>query len=152
VTANTGVPGAPAKPGVSLADLAAGIYAATAIHAALRQRDTTGRAEHVPISMFDVLTGWMSSLLLTGMGGDARFATNARRLAHRGEVAQHPRLEAEGRWRPVRLPDGQVASVLAAPFRISGWDRPDELGVPARGQHNAEVLGAPVDGSGSHDA
>ena len=64
VTANTGLPGEPAKPGVSLADLSAGIYAATAILAALRSRDRTGRGERVHISMFDVLTEWMSPLLL----------------------------------------------------------------------------------------
>jgi crotonobetainyl-CoA:carnitine CoA-transferase CaiB-like acyl-CoA transferase len=64
VTANTGLPGEPAKPGVSLADLGAGIYAATAILAALRVRDLTGRGERLHISMFDVLTEWMSPLLL----------------------------------------------------------------------------------------
>jgi itaconate CoA-transferase len=64
VTANTGLPGAPAKPGVSLADLGGGIYAATAILAALRARDATGRGERIHISMFDVLAEWMSPLLL----------------------------------------------------------------------------------------
>ncbi|CNF04417.1 L-carnitine dehydratase/bile acid-inducible protein F [Mycobacterium tuberculosis] len=71
VTANTGLPGKPAKPGVSLADLGAGIYAATAILAALRSRDLTGRGEQLHISMFDVLAEWMSPLLLAYReGGD----------------------------------------------------------------------------------
>ncbi|GAB7003253.1 CaiB/BaiF CoA-transferase family protein [Nocardioides sp. AN3] len=64
VTANTGLPGEPAKPGVSLADLSGGIYAVTAILAALRARDLTGRGRRISISMFDVLTEWMSPLLL----------------------------------------------------------------------------------------
>ncbi|WP_280460513.1 CaiB/BaiF CoA transferase family protein [Nocardia carnea] len=69
VTANTGLPGAPAKPGVSLADLSAGIYAATSILAALRARDISGRGEHVHVSMFDVLAEWMSPLLLAHREG-----------------------------------------------------------------------------------
>jgi crotonobetainyl-CoA:carnitine CoA-transferase CaiB-like acyl-CoA transferase len=71
VTANTGLPDAPAKPGVSLADLGGGIYAATAILAALRSRDRTGRGERLHISMFDVLTEWMSPLLLAYREGGA---------------------------------------------------------------------------------
>ncbi|MHD0307395.1 CaiB/BaiF CoA transferase family protein [Rhodococcus erythropolis] len=70
VTANTGLPGAPAKPGVSLADLGAGIYAATSILAALRARDISGRGEHVHVAMFDVLAEWMSPLLLAHREGD----------------------------------------------------------------------------------
>jgi len=64
VTASTGRPGEPAKPGVSLADLGAGIYAATAILAALRSRDRTGRGQRVHVSMLDVLAEWMTPLLL----------------------------------------------------------------------------------------
>lgn len=64
VTASTGLPGQPAKPGVSLADLAAGVYASTAILAALHERDRTGCGQVLHISMFDVLVEWMSPLLL----------------------------------------------------------------------------------------
>jgi crotonobetainyl-CoA:carnitine CoA-transferase CaiB-like acyl-CoA transferase len=64
VTASTGEPGHPAKPGVSLADLAGGIYAATGILAALHARERTGRGEQVHIAMFDVLVEWMAPLLL----------------------------------------------------------------------------------------
>jgi itaconate CoA-transferase len=69
VTASTGSPGHPAKPGVSLADLGGGIYAATAILAALRSRDMTGRGERIHIAMFDVLAEWMSPLLLAHREG-----------------------------------------------------------------------------------
>jgi itaconate CoA-transferase len=64
VTASTGEPGHPAKPGVSLADLAGGIYAAAGILAALHARERTGRGEQVHIAMLDVLVEWMSPLLL----------------------------------------------------------------------------------------
>ena len=64
VTLNTGTPNNPAKPGVSLADLAAGVYAFGAINAALlgRQRDGVGR--RLEISLFDSATEWMMPLLL----------------------------------------------------------------------------------------
>jgi len=64
VTANTGEPGHPAKPGVSLADLGGGIYAVAGILAALHARERTGCGEQVHIAMFDVLVEWMSPLLL----------------------------------------------------------------------------------------
>ena len=64
VTANTGDPGHPAKPGVSLADLGGGIYATASILAALHQRHATGLGAKLHIAMFDVLVEWMTPLLL----------------------------------------------------------------------------------------
>jgi len=228
VTANTGLPGAPAKPGVSLADLGAGIYAATSILAALRARDNSGRGEHVHVSMFDVLAEWMSPLLLAEREGgvdiapagtrhatitpygpyvtaddvtlniavqndrqwqllcevlelraladDDRLTANSGRLTHRGvvegavadaviewpsanleqaldqvgvpwgrmngtiDVAHHPQLEADGRWRPVSLPAGETVSVLASPFRFGGYQDQVTRQVPSLGEHTEEAL------------
>jgi len=64
VTASTGAEGFPAKCGVSLADLAGGVYGLTAILAALLQRERTGRGSTVEISLFDCLAEWMMPLLL----------------------------------------------------------------------------------------
>ena len=229
VTANTGLPGEPAKPGVSLADLGGGIYATAAILAALLDRDRTGRGTRLNISMFDVLAEWMSPLLLayreggvaihpagtrhatitpygpyvaadgtevniavqndrqwlrlcevlglTDAAQDARLATNAGRLQHREEVegavakavamwpsgdlaaafdrggipwgrlnqtadlAVHPQLEADHRWRPVALPGGDSARVLADPFAIAAERRARGIPrVPALGEHTDEIL------------
>jgi len=60
----TGTPTQPAKPGVSLADLAGGTYALAAINAALYQRQSSGQGQRLDISLFDVLLEWMSPLLL----------------------------------------------------------------------------------------
>jgi itaconate CoA-transferase len=65
LTLNTGTPEAPAKSGCSLADLAAGVYAFSAILAALRQREITGEGLTLEISLFDCLAEWMMPLLLT---------------------------------------------------------------------------------------
>nr|WP_239333656.1 CoA transferase [Frankia sp. CiP3] len=67
----TGSPaGEPVKPGVPIADLAAGLYAFGAIGAALHGRNTTGRGTYVDIAMFDaslsLLEGAALSYLATG--------------------------------------------------------------------------------------
>ena len=50
----TGAPdGPPARPGLSLADISAGLYGAVGILAALRERDTSGVGQFVDISMLD---------------------------------------------------------------------------------------------------
>lgn len=68
----TGTPGAPAKAGVSIADIAAGSYAFSGILAAIRQRDVTGEALPVRVSLFDALTEWMAHpLYYTLYGGSA---------------------------------------------------------------------------------
>lgn len=56
----TGPPGEPAKVGISIADIGAGMYALAAILAALVKRDRTGTADFLDISMFDGLAEWMS--------------------------------------------------------------------------------------------
>ncbi|MEL6642491.1 MAG: CaiB/BaiF CoA-transferase family protein [Pseudomonadota bacterium] len=53
----TGDPsGQPQKVGVAVTDLFTGIYATTAILAALRQRDQTGQGQHIDMSLLDVAT------------------------------------------------------------------------------------------------
>jgi len=56
----TGHPSAPAKVGISIADIAAGCYAYSGVLAALRHRDRTGEALPVQVSLFGALTEWMA--------------------------------------------------------------------------------------------
>jgi formyl-CoA transferase/CoA:oxalate CoA-transferase len=67
----TGEPdGPPLKSGVSIADLASGLYALTGILVALHARERTGRGQHVDVSMLDgqisLLTYQAGSFLQTG--------------------------------------------------------------------------------------
>ncbi len=55
----TGTPEEPCKSGNSIADIAAGMYAHSAILAALLQRGRTGEGSHIDVSMLESLTEWM---------------------------------------------------------------------------------------------
>lgn len=55
----TGTPETPSKAGISIADIAAGMYAYSSILAALLQRQQTGRGSHIDVSMLEALGEWM---------------------------------------------------------------------------------------------
>jgi itaconate CoA-transferase len=55
----TGTEEAPAKSGIPVADIGAGMYAMSGILAALYERERTGRGAPVEVSLFDSLTEWM---------------------------------------------------------------------------------------------
>jgi formyl-CoA transferase len=79
VLAVTGTPGAPAKAGISVADIAGGMYAYSGILSALLQRERTGRGGTVTVSLFDALAEWMSHpLQLTRLTGRPPARTGAR--------------------------------------------------------------------------
>ncbi|MFJ9387785.1 CaiB/BaiF CoA transferase family protein [Nocardioides sp. NPDC101246] len=56
----TGGPETGARVGISVADIAAGMYAYSGVLAALLSRATTGIARPVEVSLFDALAEWMS--------------------------------------------------------------------------------------------
>ena len=139
-----GEPGAgPQKVGIAVSDLMCGMYAATAILAALNARAATGRGTHLDLALFDCQVAWLANqgmnylvggavperhgtahpniapyqmfasgdghlMLAVGndaqfkrlcevagvaaLADDARFATNASRVAHRQELVE--RLQA----------------------------------------------------------
>ncbi|MFM6968017.1 MAG: CaiB/BaiF CoA transferase family protein [Microbacteriaceae bacterium] len=55
----TGTPEAPAKVGISIADIASGMYAYSGILSALIQRGRTGKGDVLDISMLEALGEWM---------------------------------------------------------------------------------------------
>lgn len=68
VVALTGLPNAPAKVGISIADISAGFYAYSSILTALIQRNATGKGERIDISMLECLTEWVSPPLYVWLG------------------------------------------------------------------------------------
>ena len=65
----TGSPEEPAKAGVSIADIAGGMYAFSSILAALYRRQATGEGAAIRVSLFDSLMEWMSPLSLMAAHG-----------------------------------------------------------------------------------
>jgi crotonobetainyl-CoA:carnitine CoA-transferase CaiB-like acyl-CoA transferase len=60
----TGFPepeGEPTKVGVAIADIVCGLYAATAILAALRRRDATGEGARIEVPLFESTLGWLAN-------------------------------------------------------------------------------------------
>ena len=61
----TGAPdeegGTPQKVGVAISDIMAGMYAATAILAALQARERTGRGQHIDVPLYDSQVAWLAN-------------------------------------------------------------------------------------------
>ena len=65
----TGSEEEPAKVGISVADIAAGMYAFSSVLAALLRREKTGEGSSLEISLFDSLAEWMSYPVYYAYGG-----------------------------------------------------------------------------------
>jgi crotonobetainyl-CoA:carnitine CoA-transferase CaiB-like acyl-CoA transferase len=65
----TGTPGGMAKVGISVSDIAAGMYAYSGVLAALLQRATTGRGSLVDVSMLESTVEWMGFPLYYSYAG-----------------------------------------------------------------------------------
>jgi len=92
----TGTTGAPAKVGISVADIAAGMYAYAGILTALIARSSTGDGTIVDISMFDALSEWMAApAYYTAYGGSPPIPSGA----HHASIAPYG---------PFRAADGGV--------------------------------------------
>ncbi|HWZ42480.1 MAG TPA: CaiB/BaiF CoA-transferase family protein [Candidatus Saccharimonadales bacterium] len=74
VVSLTGSPGAPAKVGISMADISSGLYGHSSILAALLQRERTGKGDRIDISMLECLTEWMMPPLYVWLGAGAVLA------------------------------------------------------------------------------
>jgi itaconate CoA-transferase len=59
VVSITGTEEVPSRVGISIADIAAGMYAYAAVLTALIRRHTTGRGATIDLSLFDALVEWM---------------------------------------------------------------------------------------------
>ena len=75
----TGTPAEPAKAGISVADIAAGMYAYSGVLAALYERERSGHGGSFEVAMLDALGEWMSQPYLYSVyGGRTSPRTGAR--------------------------------------------------------------------------
>jgi itaconate CoA-transferase len=92
----TGTPEAPSKAGISVADIATGMYAYSGILTALYDRERTGQGASLHVAMIDALGEWMSQpAYFSAYGQEPPRRTGAR----------HPSISPYG---PYRVSDGSV--------------------------------------------
>jgi itaconate CoA-transferase len=92
----TGTPDEPAKAGISVADIAAGMYAYSGVLTALYERERTGKGTSFDVALLDALGEWMSQPYLYSVyGGQPIRRTGAR----------HATISPYG---PYTVPGGQV--------------------------------------------
>ena len=108
VIATTGTPDQPAKLGISVGDIGAGVYGVIATLAALYERQTTGQGKIVETSLFDALAEWMGyPAYFTLYGGEApdragvRHATVVPYGSYRcgDDQAVNLAVQTDGQWR-----------------------------------------------------
>lgn len=63
--------GEPHKVGVAIVDISAGLFAATAILAALHHRARTGRGQAIDVALFDAQIGWLANVAQNTFAGAA---------------------------------------------------------------------------------
>ena len=86
----TGTPDQPSKVGISVADIAAGMYAYSGILAALLSRTATNEGTALDVSLFDALAEWMSApAYYTAYSG----ASPARSGVHHASIAPYGAFE-----------------------------------------------------------
>jgi len=91
----TGTPDTACKVGISVADIAAGMYAYSGILAALFARSTTGRGTALDVSLFDALGEWMGAPMYHAAYGESlkRTAANHASIAPYGPFRTRDRDE-----------------------------------------------------------
>src|SRR5688572_1527152 len=138
VIATTGTPEAPAKLGISVGDIGAGVYGAMATLAALYERQMTGQGRLVETSLFDALAEWMGyPVPYTLYGGEAparagqRHATVTPYGIYRcRDGAVNFAVQTEGQWR------GFCETVCRRP----GWIADPRFATPSLRRTNRRAL------------
>ncbi|MFG2303269.1 CaiB/BaiF CoA transferase family protein [Actinacidiphila glaucinigra] len=86
----TGTPESPARAGISIADIAAGMYAYTGVLTALYERERTGEGSAFDVAMLDALGEWLGQPLFHGLYGSAPLPRSG---------ARHPSISPYGHYR-----------------------------------------------------
>jgi itaconate CoA-transferase len=134
----TGTPEQPSRVGISAADIATGMYAQSAVLAALLRRERSGQGAHVTVAMLDALAEWMSYPMYRTAYADSPLPR---------EALSHPALAPYGAH---RTKDGEVIFGLQnerewATFCVKVMSRPDWVSDPryrdnaARREHREEL-------------
>jgi formyl-CoA transferase len=110
------VDGAPSKVGVAIVDLAAGLYAAIAILAALNHRRATGEGQSIDLALLDSQLAWLANVASNHLisGEPARRYGNAH-----PNIVPYEAFEAQDRWFALAVGNdrqfGRLCGILGRP-------------------------------------
>jgi crotonobetainyl-CoA:carnitine CoA-transferase CaiB-like acyl-CoA transferase len=132
------VNGEPFKVGVAVVDITAGLYAATAILAALHHRERSGQGQFIDIALFDVQLSWLANVasgyLVSGKP-PGRYGN-----AHATIVPYQPLAAADGLVMVAVGNDGQFARFCTA-LGQGQWAGDERFATnPARVAHRAILI------------
>ncbi len=135
----TGSPDQPAKSGLSIADIAAGMYAYSSILAALLERHRTGRGSHLAISMLEAMSEWMSYPLYYSIDGQSPPARTC--AAHASIFPYGPFVWGDGRTVMLGLQNEREWSTFCTKIlqRPELASDPEYAGNANRLQHRTKV-------------
>lgn len=150
VASVTGGPEAPARVGVSIADIGAGFNAYQAILEALIARGRTGEGATINVSLFDAMAEWMTVPLLAHEGGQPFTRIG---LAHAGIAPYGVFKSRDGADILISIQNDREWRVLADKVlgqAALGTD-PKFATNPARVKHRSETDGAVARSFAQHD-
>jgi crotonobetainyl-CoA:carnitine CoA-transferase CaiB-like acyl-CoA transferase len=135
----TGTPEAPAKPGISISDICAGMYAFSAVLAALYAREHNGGGTLIEISMLECLAEWMMTPVYHQLYGGAPPPRTGMR--HNLIVPYGPYRTGDGGWVNLAVQnEGQWRRLCAVVLRRPALaDDPRFCSNELRVQHRAAL-------------
>jgi len=137
----TGTPDTPSKVGLSIADIAGGMYAYSGILTALLQRHQTGQGAVLDVSLLEALGEWMGYAMYYTMGGTPPARTGA---SHATIAPYGPYSTSDGQVifgiQNNREWEAFVAGVLLRPdLAVDGRFQSNQLRVQHREAMDAEI-------------
>ncbi|HEL7888361.1 CaiB/BaiF CoA transferase family protein [Stenotrophomonas maltophilia] len=130
--------GGPQKVGVAATDLMTGMYAATAILAALRHAERTGQGQHIDLALLDTQVAWLANQASNWLVGGV--VPERQGTAHPNIVPYQVMPAADGHFMLAVGNDGQFArlcAVIGAPELAAD---PRYASNAARVAHRAELV------------
>ncbi|GAA4512711.1 MULTISPECIES: CaiB/BaiF CoA transferase family protein [Nonomuraea] len=152
LTAITGSPEEPVKPGISVADIAAGMFAFSSVLAALLRRSATGEGCVLEVSMLDAMADWMGYPLVVRRHGTQ--PALAPGMSHPAIAPYDAYRAADGRLVTVSVQNDREWAKLAASVlgRPELADDPRYATNQARVAHRDVIDGLVADAIGAMDA
>ncbi len=132
--------GEPAKVGVAIVDITTGMFAATAILAALRHRDATGQGQRIDSSLFAAGLAWLANVGQNYLvaGEDSLRLGNAHR-----SIVPYETFRARDRQFALGVGTDRQFAALCAVLGIPAWAADPRFATnPARVQHRAALVAA----------